>query len=140
MDKYKDIINLEHYEPKHHVRMSKYQRAAQFAPFAALTGYDEEVKETARMTDKRIVIDAGLRSILNDKLLIIKNNINDNPEISFTYFVNDAKKSGGKYITISGLVKRIDEVNGYVKLVDNTLVPIKDIIDIKGEILKQYYN
>ena len=95
---YDDIINLPHYVSKKHPQMSIESRSAQFAPFSALIGYDEAIKETARLTDKRIEIDEGLKNILNNKLQYILENIKLNPEITFTYFVYDNKKSGVKYI------------------------------------------
>lgn len=98
-DNYEDIINLPHYEPKKHPRMSRYNRAAQFAPFAALTGYEEQVKEVARLTDKKIEIDDGLKEILSDKLNKINEVIKDNPKVEITYFVSDNKKNGGKYVS-----------------------------------------
>ena len=93
MNKYDDIIKLPHHVSKRHPQMSIMARSAQFAPFAALSGYDEAVKETARLTDKRLEIDDGLKSILNNKLQYILENININPEIIFTYFVYDRKRS-----------------------------------------------
>lgn len=97
-DNYEDIINLPHYEPKHHPRMSKYNRAAQFAPFAALTGYEEQVRETARLTDKKLEIDDGLKEILSNKLNYIQDNLNIKSELNFIYFISDLRKSGGKYV------------------------------------------
>lgn len=136
MNKYEDIINLKHHVSEKHPRMSRESRAAQFAPFAALTGYDESIKETARLTDKRIEIDEGLKTILNNKLQTILKNIKDNPEITFTYFIKDNKKQGGKYIKVKGNVKKIDITNGYIILNDKTKIIIKDIINITGNIFK----
>jgi hypothetical protein len=131
MGKYDDIINLERPVSKHS-KMSIQDRAAQFAPFAALTGYDGAIKETARLTDRKIIIDDGLKAILDNKLNIINDNLDKKYNISFTYFVPDNKKSGGKYIDISGIVRRIDKVNGYVILFDKSKIPISEIINIKG--------
>lgn len=128
--KYDDIINLPHFEPKKHKRMSIESRSAQFAPFAALTGYDDAIKETARLTDKRIEIDEGLKQILNNKLKYILENIDSKPEITFTYFVYDKKKSGGKYIDKIGIVKKIDMINQYIELTDKTKININEIINI----------
>ena len=130
-DDYSDIINLPHHTSLNHPRMSIEKRAAQFAPFAALTGYEELVKETARLTDKRIELDDGVKQILNDKLKYIKENIKNKPMVTFTYFVYDLKKTGGKYIKLTGIVKKIDEFNGIVILEDKTKIPINEIIDIK---------
>ena len=135
-DNYDDIISLAHYEPIRHPRMSTESRAAQFAPFAALTGYDAAVKETARSTDKRIEIDEGLKIIINNKLQVILDNIKDKPKVVFTYFIYDKKKSGGKYITVTGNVSKIDNVNSCVILTDKTKIPINEIINITDNILR----
>ena len=114
MNNYDDIINLNRPISKHS-RLSIESRASQFAPFAALVGYDEAVKETARLTDKRLEIDDGLKEMLNSKLNYINEHIKENIEITVTYFINDCKKSGGKYINKTGIVKRIDSVSEYIK-------------------------
>ena len=135
MDKnYNDIINLPHYVSKKHPQMSIEARSAQFAPFSALTGYDEAIKETARLTDKRIEIDDGLKNILNNKLQYILENLKLKPEIILTYFVYDDKKIGGKYVEKIGIVKKIDMVEQYVMLIDKTKIPVLEIINITGEI------
>ena len=135
MDKnYDDIINLPHYISKKHPQMSIEARSAQFAPFSALTGYDEAIKETARLTDKRIEIDDGLKVVLNNKLQYILENLKLKPEIILTYFVYDDKKIGGKYVEKIGIVKKIDMVEQYVMLIDKTKIPILEIINITGEI------
>ena len=136
-DNYEDIIDLPHYNPKNHPRMSIESRAAQFAPFAALTGYDDAVKETARLTDKRIEIDEGLKFFINNKLQIILKNIKDISEITITYFIYDKNKSGGKYVTISDRVKKINMTQGYIELINKTKVPINEIINITGYLFQQ---
>ena len=108
---YDDIINLPHHISKKHPQMSLYARSAQFAPFAALTGYEEAVKETARETNERIDIEDELKSILDGKLQIILEQIKNHPEISITYFIADSKKNGGEYVTVTGLVKKVDSWN-----------------------------
>lgn len=131
MDKYDDIINLPHYEPKYHPRMSKYKRSAQFAPFAALVGYDEQVQECSRLTDKRLEIDDELKEKINNKLNKINELIKNSPEVEITYFIPDEKKDGGKYVTDKGNVKRIDYINRFIKLTDNKKIILDDVIDIK---------
>ena len=131
MDKYDDIINLPHYEPKYHPRMSKYKRSAQFAPFAALVGYDEQVKECSRLTDERLEIDEELKDTINYKLNKINELIKNNPVVEITYFIPDVKKDGGKYITEKGNVKRIDYINRFIKFTDNKKIILDDVIDIK---------
>lgn len=135
---YDDIINLPHHISKKHPQMSLYARSAQFAPFAALTGYEEAVKETARETNERIDIEDELKSILDGKLQIILEQIKNYPEISITYFIADTKKDGGEYVTVTGLVKKVDLYNQYIYLVDNTEIPVNEIIDISGDIFKVY--
>lgn len=137
---YDDIINLPHHVSKKRPQMSIEQRSAQFAPFAALTGYDEAVKETARRTDKRIELDDGQKEILNNKLLYILENIDIKPEISFTYFVPDKRKSGGKYIEKTGIIRKIDMVEQYVQFIDKSKINISDIIEIESHIFISLYN
>lgn len=136
MNKYNDIINLPHYESKTRKRMSLEARSAQFAPFAALTGYDDKVKETARRTDKRIELSDEEYNIINTKLQIIKEYIKEQPEIKFVIFVKDKLKDGGKYEEVNGKVRVIDEVNEEIILVDKRKILLKDIYDINGEIIK----
>ena len=95
--KYDDIINLEHHISKKHKQMTIENRSAQFAPFAALTGFEELVKETARKTEDRVEIDEELKYILDEKISIIQNQIKNNPKVTITYFIPDSKKKGGKY-------------------------------------------
>lgn len=135
MSKYDDIIDLPRPASKH-PKLGDDSRAAQFSPFAALVGYDEQVKEIARLTDKRIEIDDGLREILNNKLNYIADNIHDNPIVSITYFVEDKKKDGGKYKTKEGVIKRIDVVNQEVIFTDKFKVHMKDILSISSNIFK----
>lgn len=133
MGKYDDIINLPHYEPKNHKRMSMYARAAQFAPFAALTGYDDSVKETARLTNKRIEIDEEVKAMLDWKLQELQEDISTGPTATITYFIPDAKKSGGKYVTVTGTVKKIDEFKQIIVLYENKEIPINEVIEILVE-------
>lgn len=131
-DNYEDIINMPHHISERHPQMSIEARAAQFAPFAALTGYSDAVKETSRITEKRIEIDEELKLQLNTKLQKIIKNINTNPKITFTYFIYDDKKEGGKYINKTGCVKKIDITNEYIILTDKTKIPINEIININN--------
>ena len=132
MKNYSDIINLEHHVSTKHPQMSLESRAAQFAPFAALTGYDDAVKETARLTDKRIELDEEMKVIINDKLNVLEEHISEKPTATFTYFVTDKKKSGGSYNTITGNVRRIDLVNNVIILTNKKKIIIDDIIGISG--------
>lgn len=133
MNNYEDIINLE--RPKsNHSHLSVESRAAQFAPFAALVGYDSAIKETARITDKRIEIDDELKVIISNKLNYLNDHIKDNNKVIITYFIKDEKKSGGNYIHKTGIIKSINPVESKIKFTDNSTVYINDIINI--EILK----
>lgn len=136
MSKYDDIINLSRPE-SHHPHLGIDSRASQFSPFAALTGYDEQVKETARLTNRRIEVNDGLREILNNKLNYINIHIKESPSISITYFVEDEKKDGGEYLTHDGIIKRIDIPNQLVIYKDNTKINMKDILCISGELFKE---
>ena len=136
--KYDDIINLPHHVSKKHPRMSLEARAAQFAPFAALTGYDEVIRETARFTNKRIEINEEIKAILDEKLLLIKEQIKTRPNISVTYFVPDSKKEGGRYVSLTGKVIKIDEYKQHIILENKIEIPISEIVEITGDILKEY--
>lgn len=136
--KYDDIINLPHHVSKKHPQMSLYARSAQFAPFAALTGYEEAIKETARETSVRIEIDEEMKSVLDSKLQILLEKISLKPELSITYFIPDFSKDGGQYVTTEGIIKKIDMYNQYIYLEDSTEIPITEIIDISGDVFKLF--
>lgn len=133
-NKYDDIINLPHHTSPTRPRMSAIDRAAQFSPFAALTGYDAAVKETARLTDERIEIDEYMKEALDARIQIIAEHLSDKPEISITYFVPDDRKDGGAYITITGTVKKIDAYEQTIIMTDGTIIPVYEIIQIEGEL------
>ena len=135
--KYEDIINLPHHISKKHPQMTMESRAAQFAPFAALVGYEDAVEETARLTTKRIELNEEEKNILDMKLQMLKEQMHVQiyPEISVMYFVPDLKKEGGKYIKISGTIKKIDEYKQLLILDDKTQIPISEIISIIGDSL-----
>ena len=128
MNNYEDIINLE--RPKsNHSHLSVESRAAQFAPFAALVGYDSAIKETARITDKRIEIDDELKVIISNKLNYLNDHIKDNNKVIITYFIKDEKKSGGNYIHKTGIIKIINPVESKIKFTDNSTVYIEILKD-----------
>ena len=137
MNNYDDIINLDRPVSKR-PSSSMESRASQFAPFAALVGYDSEIKETARLTDKQIVLDDSQKEIISDKLNYLNEHLNDQNEITITYFIKDQKKSGGKYLQKTGIIKRIDLVKKNVKFTDNSIISMKDIINIKGNIFNDF--
>ena len=129
--KYDSIINLPHYEPKYHKRMSKMQRAAQFNPFSALTGYDDMVKEVSRVVNERIEISEDKKEEINNKLnFLIKNNKLDS-FVSITYFVSDTKKDGGKYFKY-----RVHDYAEKIILNNGKIISIYDIINISSKVLR----
>lgn len=133
-DQYDDIIGLSHHVSPTRSRMSIIDRAAQFSPFAALTGHNEAVRETERLTDERIELDENKKTILNEKLQIIMEKQKEQPEITFTFFMPDSRKNGGKYVDITGVVKKIDEIERCVRLMDGTRIFIDDLFEISGNI------
>ena len=133
---YDDIINLHHHVSRNRERMSVLDRAAQFAPFAAVTGFDSAIKETARLTDKRIELDEAAKTILDEKLRIVQEQLSRHQEIEVVFFRPDEKKAGGTYISMMGIVKKIDGYERVVLTQDGTRIPIEEIIDITGEIFQ----
>lgn len=130
---YGDIIDLPHHQSEKRAHMSLSDRAVQFAPFAALRGYDEEITETARITDARIELSAEKIEELNEKLGELIANIRQMPKASITYFRPDEKKSGGAYVTAAGNLRRIDEIERVIIFTDETKIKIDDIYDITSE-------
>lgn len=131
MSKYDDIINIPHPTSLKHPRMSMQARAAQFAPFAALTGYEEAIEETGRQTDEFIILDEESIAILNDKLNYLNSNLDKNTEVKIEYFMKDDKKQGGTYKTIKGIIKKIDEIDKVLILKDKTRISLINIINIE---------
>ena len=133
-ENYDDIINLPHYEPKHHKRMPPVMRAAQFAPFAALTGYDSAIKETGRLTDERIELDEGALTALNMRYQLLMDALDEEPEVEITYFKPDERKAGGAYVTATGAVIKVDDFERLITMQDGTKIPMDDILSIDGEL------
>lgn len=133
---YDDIINLPHHVSSDRPHMSAIDRAAQFSPFAALTGYDAAVKETARLTGERIELDEYEKDALNDRLQLIVDTLGQGYEVAVTYFLPDKKKAGGEYITVIGEVKKIDEYEHLIILRNGQKIPVEDVIDLDGELFK----
>ena len=129
---YDDIIDLPHHVSTTRPRMTNMDRAAQFSPFAAVVGYDAAVKETARLTDARIEMDENSKTILNEKLQMILEHSDRNPEIMITYFVQDSKKAGGAYVSTTGKLKKVDAYEQVLVMRDGTRIPLSDIFEIEG--------
>lgn len=134
MNPYDDMINLPHHTSPSHPPMSAHDRAAQFSPFAALTGYGSAINETGRLTDKKVELDEYSKADLNEKLSIIQDQMEEQTEVIITYFQLDKKKSGGAYITAAGCVKKIDAYERTLVMQDSMKIPIEDIIEIDGEL------
>lgn len=131
---YDDIINLPHHVSATRPQMSRMDRAAQFSPFAALTGYDAAIKETGRLTDEKIEMDEEALDILNMKFQILARSLDDEPEVTFTYFKPDERKAGGAYIDVTGKVKKVDDFERLIVMQNGTKMPMDDILNIEGEI------
>ncbi|MBQ3015985.1 MAG: hypothetical protein IJD79_04315 [Clostridia bacterium] len=129
-ERYEKILYLGHHVSQSRKHMSNYERAAQFAPYAALVGYDRVVKETARLTTKRIELDEYEIERLNAEIVDLESRKAD-ARIRITYFVPDNKKSGGAYVTAEGKIKKIDEYLGSIIISDGTKIPISEIIDVE---------
>ena len=128
--RYDDIIDLPRHVSKNHRPMSNADRAAQFLPFAALTGYDYAIRETARLTDQRIELSESELTELNDQFQRIAGQIRQQPEVTVTYFVEDEKKTGGRYETRTLQIRRIDPVRRVLIGKDRTVIAMDDIIEI----------
>lgn len=130
--KYDDIIDLPHHVSSTHPRMPMADRAAQFSPFQALTGYGDAVNEAARLTDQRAELTESAKAALDEKLQMIADHSQEHPAVKITCFQPDAKKEGGSYATLSGLVKRIDPYERAVVLRSGEKISIDDILEINS--------
>ncbi|MBQ6835110.1 MAG: hypothetical protein IJO55_11960 [Lachnospiraceae bacterium] len=136
---YDDIIHLPHPVSKSRPRMSMHDRAAQFSPFAALTGYDAAIKETARWTDAQADLDENYKSGLDEKLMYILSRIEERPTVMITYFVKDEKKDGGSYRSAEGTIRKVDFYERVIVMEDRERIPLKDIVEIDSAILREKY-
>ena len=133
---YSDIIDHPHYVSKTRPQMSELERAAQFSPFAALTGYDAAISETGRLTDEKIELGEETKAVLDMKQQYLLDMISDQPEITVTFFIPDTKKSGGAYVSVTGNLKRIDEYERLMLLTTGEKIPLDDIMDIESDLFK----
>ena len=130
--KYDEIMGLPHHVSKTRPQMPMSDRAAQFAPFAALTGYDAAIKETGRLTDERIELDVEALSALDMKYQLLMEALDEAPEVTITYFQPDERKAGGKYVSAVGTVKKIDDFERRITMRDGTRIPMDDVLSIDG--------
>lgn len=134
MEKYREIIGLPHPVSKTRPQMPMSDRAAQFAPFAALTGYDSAIKETGRLTDERIEFDEEALTTLDMKYQLLMDALDDEPEVTITYFQPDERKTGGKYVSATGAVKKVDDFERRIIMQDGLKILMDDVLSIDGEL------
>ena len=141
MNQYEDIINLPHHVSPTRPQMPMSDRAAQFAPFAALTGYDAAIKETGRLTDEKIELDEEALTALDMKYQFLMDALDDAPEVTITYFQPDERKAGGKYVSAVGVVRKVDDFERRITMQDGAKIPMDDILNIESDAfssLEQY--
>ncbi len=131
---YEDIVGLPRPISKKHPEPTMMERAARFAPFAAITDYEEMVLEEARVTEERITLDENALTLLNEKLNILQEIPDKTPEIKVTYFEPDKKKSGGTYVTRRGTVKQLDPYKKLLIMSDDKKIPLEDICELESEL------
>ena len=134
MKGYEDIINLPHHISPTRQQMPMSDRAAQFSPFAALTGYDAAIKETGRLTDTKIELDDEELHNLNLKFQLLVEFLEDAPEVAITYFKADERKAGGAYLEATGIVKKLDDFERRITMQNGTKIPMDDVLSIDGEL------
>lgn len=132
---YDDIIDLPHHQSSTRPHMPVHDRAAQFSPFAALTGYEAAVSETARLTEGKIELDEDARAALDEKLQFLQESAG-RQQVSVTYFQPDIRKKGGAYLSVSGIIKKINAYERIIVMEDGTSISVDDILDIRSDIFK----
>ena len=136
-EKYIEIINLPHHTSATRSHMSMYDRAAQFSPFAALTGHDAAINETARLTDTFVEPDEDEKQILDAKIRMVMDMSEEKPEVTVVYFRPDEKKDGGAYVSVTGFMKKIDVLKREIVMSDETVIPVDSVNDIQGKIFEK---
>lgn len=134
MGNYDDIIDHPHHVSNWRPQMPMSERAAQFSPFAALTGYGDVIKEATRFVDDRLILDEETLKILDRKFQILMEHLSDRPTVVFTYFVPDQSKDGGAYVDAEGIVKKIDIFSRFITLENGTQISMNNIFDMESEI------
>ena len=133
--KYDEIMGLPHHVSKTRPQMPMSDRAAQFAPFAALTGYDSAIKETGRLTNERIELDEDALTALNVKYQFLMDALDEEPEIKITYFKPDERKAGGEYVSAIGTVTKVDDFERLLTMQDGTRIPMDDVYDMSISVI-----
>lgn len=132
---YGDILELSR-PPSTRPKMSMIDRGAQFSPFAALTGYDAAVEETARLTEREVILTDEAKAALDEKLQLLADHLDDLHEVAITHFVPDTKKTGGAYVVTVGILREIDPIEGCVVMMDRKRIPVERIRDIAGDLFR----
>lgn len=135
---YEDMLHLPHPVSTAHPRMPMLDRAAQFSPFAALSGHGAVIMEAARLTEARTELDESRKSVLDFRLQLLKEHIREQPEASIVYFKADDRKAGGAYLTASGAVRKIDEYERRIRMADGTVIAIEDIFNIESDLFRLF--
>ena len=136
--KYDDMIGLGHHISKTHPPMARIKRAAQFAAFDALTGFGEAILEAGRETEEKLELSEDMIDMINARLAVIEQHIKEQPSIAVTYFLPDTKKAGGRYVTVSGNVRKLDSVKRVMVFADETRIPIGDIRYIESDLFRLF--
>ena len=135
---YGDIINLPHPESRKHKHMSMRDRAAQFSPFAALTGHDAAIKETARLTDGFVDLDESMKASLDEKLILILEKQQEKPLVTITYFLKDERKAGGSYEVVEGWIRKVDFYERVIEMGDRSKILLDHVVDIESDLFRAY--
>jgi len=138
MSRYDDIIHLPHHVSKTRKPMPMINRAAQFAPFAALTGHDEAITETARQTTPKRILSSDEQEILSKRLAYAIGHVGERPNLTFTYFIPDTQKEGGRYVSTTGILRAYDDFEKRIVLEDGTVVLVETIVSISGDMLDKF--
>ncbi len=134
---YEDILDLPHHQSETHPHMSMQERAAQFSPFSALTGYGAAVAEAARQTELRLELDEGEKAAIDRKLQFLRLHMEERPQVTWTFFQPDNRKVGGAYVSVTGAAKKLDAQRRQIVLIDGAVIPIDELIELSGPLFAQ---
>ena len=137
--KYDDMLHLPHPTSVRHPRMPISERAAMFSPFAALSGHAGAIAETARLTDQKMELDEDTKAELDRRQVVLLEHISEQPEITVTWFQPDERKDGGAYFTTTGRLKKINEMNRVLILLDGTSIPLEDVADLESNCFQNLF-
>ena len=132
--RYEDMLELPHHISRERPQMAMEERAAQFSPFAALTGYGDAIRETGRLTERQLELEPDVKDRLNEKLRLLMELPSPRPEVSIVYFLPDEKKEGGSYVSVRGRVKKVDENSRQIVMENGGRIPLKAVMELDGDI------